>query len=454
MLTLPPALLLSLALAGPAAEPSRAAAQQAAAAQTPPPPAAAGPERTVDDAVADVENLRGWTFKHPVKRERTSVDDAKRDLERNLERSLPPERRALTTAFLTTAGFIPPGLDIEATLLSLLAQQVAGYYDPETSTLHVVQRAVPVPPFVERIVLVHELTHALDDQYADIRELTEPDQDRTEDMDVVLTSLVEGSATALMLQDMLRAQAAGQVNPSELLQYAAEEMERAKVFEGLPRYFSALFGSYLVGAGFLAQGEVAAILKLPDNRAIGQRFLTARKALPRSSEQLLHPEKYWDEARRDDPTPIDDGVVERWLAAPGRWVVHRDTIGELLTSVLTRPRDSKVSIEQLQTLAAWTNPAAAGWDGDRFFLLASGADAPEARRTLAGARGVWVTTWDSATDRDEFVAALAAGAVPAGTVAVPFGGTHAAVFFGVAATEREALAATLPKAGEGFFKQP
>jgi hypothetical protein len=146
--------------------------------------------------------------------------------------------------------------------------------------------------------------------------------------------------------------------------------------------------------------------------------------------------------------------VERWLAAPGRWVVHRDTIGELLTSVLTRPRDSKVSIEQLQTLAAWTNPAAAGWDGDRFFLLASGADAPEARRTLAGARGVWVTTWDSATDRDEFVAALAAGAVPAGTVAVPFGGTHAAVFFGVAATEREALAATLPKAGEGFFKQP
>lgn len=414
-------------------------------------PAPAAAERTVDEVVAEVENLRGWTFKHPVKRERTSIDAAKRDLRRNLERTLPTERRALTRAFLATAGFIPAGLDIEATLLSLLEQQVAGYYEPETSTLHLVQRSQRMPAFVERIVLVHELTHALDDQHADIRTLTAPDGDRTEDMDIVLTSLVEGSATSLMLQHMMRAQAAGQVNPAELMQYAAEEMERAKVFEALPRYFSALFGSYLVGAGFLAQGELAAILTLPDNRVIGERFLAARRSLPLSSEQMLHPEKYWDAARRDDPTGIDDAAVERWLTGPDRWVVHRDTLGELLIAVLTRTRDSKVSVEQLQALTSWTNPAAAGWDGDRFFLLASGRDANEAQRTLSGARGVWITTWDTPGDRSEFQAALATGSVPPGTAVVPFGSVHAAVFFGVPDGEREALARDLVTAGERFF---
>ena len=455
MATLP--LLLSLILSAspacPLADPGEPVCTQAPSPQVQQ-PAAPVPtaERTIDEVVAEVENLRGWTFKRPVTRERTSIEDAKRDLKRNLERTLPAERRAVTRAFLATAGFVPPGLDIEATLLSLLEQQVAGYYQPDTATLHLVQRPQRMPAFVERIVLVHELTHALDDQYADIRTLTDPAGDRTEDMDIVLTSLVEGSATSLMLQHMMRAQAAGQVNPAELMQYAAEEMERAKVFEALPRYFSALFGSYLVGAGFLAQGELSAILTLPDNKVIGERFLAARRALPLSSEQMLHPEKYWDAARRDAPTTIDDVAVERWLAGSNRWVVHRDTLGELLTAVLTRARDSKVKVDQLQSLASWTSPAASGWDGDRFFLLASGTDAADARRTLAGVRGVWITTWDSARDRDEFQAALAAGSVPQGTAVVPFGPAHAAVFFGVDAREREALVRELPRAGEGFFR--
>ncbi|HSK08820.1 MAG TPA: hypothetical protein VK911_04545, partial [Vicinamibacterales bacterium] len=429
--------------------------------QAPPPPpsqtqeapATQAVERTVDEVAAEVEHLRGWTFKRPVARVRTTVEQAKEDIRRNLEKALPRDRRALNTAFLSTAGFVPADLDVEATLLTLLEQQVAGYYQPETATLHLVQRANKVPEFVERIVLVHELTHALDDQHADIRTLTEQEEPRTADMDIVVTAVVEGSATSLMLQHMVRAQAAGRVNPAELMAYAAEEMERAKVFESLPRYFSAMFGSYLVGAGFLAQGEVGAILKMPDNRVIGERFLAARRALPLSSEQLLHPEKYWDPLRRDDPSVIDDAAVERWLAGANRWVVHRDTIGELLTAVLTTPRTAKMTMAQLQSLAAWTNGAAAGWDGDRFFLLASGADAAEAARTLNGVRGVWLTTWDSGKDRDEFQAALAEAAVPAGTTVVPLGATEAVVFFGVADAEREALVRELPKEGAGFVRQ-
>ena len=423
-----------------------------ASAQPPPPsrpPATTDAlDKLVDEVAAEVEKLRGWTFKRPVKRQRTSLEEARRDLQRNLEKALPTNRRDTLAVFLTTAGFLPPGQDFSKTILSLLEQQVAGYYEPETGTLHIVERQVAMPPFIERMVLAHELTHALDDQYADLASLTGKPGERTEDMDLVVTSLAEGSATALMLQHMIRAQAAGKVDAAQLLQYVGQEMERAKIFERLPRYFSAMFGSYVIGAAFLAAGDVGAVLQLPDNRVIGERFLAARRALPASSEQILHPEKYWDAAKKDEPVVIDDAAVEKWLRQPGRAIVHRDTLGELLTAVLTQPRDGLPGLAQMQSAAAWTNPGAAGWDGDRFYLLASGASAEEAQRTLANPKGVWVTAWDSAADRDEFAAALAKGSPPANYALSPAGEAGAIVFIGFEEAEREALLARL-----GDFKQ-
>ncbi|RPJ70771.1 MAG: hypothetical protein EHM24_14515 [Acidobacteria bacterium] len=345
--------------------------------------------------------------------------------------------------FLTTAGFLPPGQDFSKTVLSLLEQQVAGYYEPETETLHIVERQGSMPAFIERMVLAHELTHALDDQYGDLRSLTGR-TDRTEDMDLVVTSLAEGSATALMLQHMVREQAAGRVDAGQLMQYVAQEMERAKVFEQLPRYFSAMFGSYIVGAAFLAGGDVGAVLTMPDNRLIGERFLTARRMLPASSEQLLHPEKYWNAGKKDAPVIVDDAAVEKWLGGPGRWVVHRDTIGELLTAVLTQPRDAAPGLAQLQAVAAWTNGGASGWGGDRFFLLAGGSTAAEAQRSLKDPKGVWVTTWDTRADRDEFGVALVKGSPPAGYSLAPVGDTGAIVFVGFDKTERDSLLARLP----------
>ena len=56
----------------------------------------------------------------------------------------------------------------------MLDQQVAGYYEPATRTLRLVDRPDPMPPFVERMILAHELTHALDDQYIDLADLMKP----------------------------------------------------------------------------------------------------------------------------------------------------------------------------------------------------------------------------------------------------------------------------------------
>jgi hypothetical protein len=160
--------------------------------------------------------------------------------------------------------------------------------------------------------------------------------------------------------------------------------------------------------------------------------------MPRSGEQLLHPEKYWDPARRDEPIVIDDKAMTLWLSKPGRHIVHRDTLGELLTAILTGPRDGQRNLMQMQSASAWTNDGATGWGGDRFYLLADrlGADV---LKTTKGLHGVWVTTWDTPRDRDKFLAALDNGSPPPNSVAVPVGTQSAIVFIAIAESERASL---------------
>jgi hypothetical protein len=393
--------------------------------------------RMADEVAKEVEQLRGWTFKRPVKKERINVQQARADVRRMLLANDTSDRRARVQAFLRIVGLIPADCDLIDTSLALLDQQVAGYYEPATRTLRLVDRATPTPPFVERMILAHELTHALDDQYIDLADLIKP-AGGNQDTDFVATALEEGSATALMLHQMSAAQRSGRFGFAELAQYMTEELARAKTLEQLPRYFSAMFASYIVGAGFLAKGELDTLLTQPDNRAVGDALLQARRQLPRSSEQMLHSEKYWDPARRDEPVIFDDRAIDRWLSKSGRHVLHRDTVGELLTSLLTAPRDASRDLASLQAVSAWTNAGAAGWGGDRFYLLAD-QNSPAVLQMTKALQGVWVSAWDTPKDRDEFLGFLEKGSPAPNSVAVPVGHQLAVVFVSISQAEREAL---------------
>jgi hypothetical protein len=115
---------------------SAAAAHQGASASAP----ARGDAllRLADDVAKEVEQLRGWTFKRPVKKERISLIRAKEDIRRMLLTGDTSERRARVQAFLRVAGLIPHDCDLVQTSLTVLDQQVAGYYEPATRTLRLV----------------------------------------------------------------------------------------------------------------------------------------------------------------------------------------------------------------------------------------------------------------------------------------------------------------------------
>jgi hypothetical protein len=432
-----------VAAAPGATKPAPAATRPAATA--PAAPAAATDLIQVADEVAkDVESLRGWKFKQPVKKQLVTEEQARAWLEKEIEKQAPPALLARKQAFLRMIGLLPPDCDLKKTLVTLLQGQIAGYYDPEAKTLSLVKRdSVPRSGFVERIMLSHELTHALDDQYADLTKLVKDHGGKSEDGDLVVASVFEGSATAEMMRYTPRLLMSGQFDPSELLQYSQAEEGRNRTFLEAPRYFSVMLATYMCGMNFLARGNFTSLLL--GEKDVGDDFLAAAKNPPRSTKQILHPEKYWESAKRDEPVLVADDDVKKMLAGGGRFVVHTDTLGEMLCAILASPKDAKPDVMSMAMASYWTNPAATGWGGDRFYLLAAGSGADDAAKSLKDLRGLWITLWDTAQDRDEFLQAFEQSTPSAARTAMKWGSQGAVFFFNFTDAERKDIEAKLQR---------
>jgi len=205
-----------------------------------------------DEVAKEVEALRGWTFKQPIEKRFCTPQDAMAYVKKQVAEQVPPERIRKIQAFLRTVGLLPPTCDLKKTLLGLLEEQVGGYYDADTKALYLVTRDEKLPELVVRIMLAHELTHALDDQHIGLEKFLKSLIGKTEDLDLVAASVAEGSATSLMTQYMARAQLSGRFNLAELQGYAASEVERSNIFTSAPRYFSTILATYFCGMQFMA----------------------------------------------------------------------------------------------------------------------------------------------------------------------------------------------------------
>jgi hypothetical protein len=373
----------------------------------------------VDTIAAEVEALRGWSFKTRVETEVNTEEELRAFLLEKLEEEYPGTRMEDTETFLVTIGALANETDLAATITKVLLNQVGGFYDPARGAFFMIEReGVDYGPAVEGMLLAHELTHALDDQYVDLDSLLHA-RERTEDGEFVVGCLVEGSATALMTRYMTQAQMSGKMTMADLTSLMESESERSAIFLESPRYFQTMLAQYTCGMMFLYKGNLLGLMGATPGNTEGEAFLAALADPPRSSEQILHPEKYWNPATRDDPVTFDDDAVETLLAPLGVEIAAVNTAGEILTAVATTPPGTELDMMASSAPGYWTNEAATGWDGDRFYLLR------DAGGDEAGA--VWITVWDTPADRDEFVATYEA-TVAGGMGTTWLAGERVAVF--------------------------
>ncbi len=330
----------------------------------------AAPAAAPVDVIADrVEALRKLEFDRLPEAVEVTPEQARREGLDSLDRDYPAARRRADESVYRLLGLIEPDADLRELGADLFGEGVAGYYDPRDGRLRVVEGAGTGTRVLEEMILSHELTHALEDQRFGLS--TAPS---TDDRTLARQALYEGSATALMY---------GYVGEY----FSAEETLGgllSSAFEDtgdLPPFIQAqVLFAYVGGERFVSDLLRRGGWGLVD---------TAYEVRPPSStEQILHPQAYFD---ADEPKPVR---IPRVLG--GDWErAHAGVWGEL----------------QTRELLGGSTSAAAGWGGDRYELWRSGDDEALVMR--------W--RWDTPRDEAEFAARLRD--VMVGRVVVRRGGT-------------------------------
>lgn len=318
----------------------------------------------------------GMELTRPIRAERRTREELESYLRYKLDQELPPAEAEVRTRSYALLGMVPQELDLRGLLLSVYTEQVAGFYDPDSTALFVMDDMA-----VELLetVLVHELVHAVQDQTVDLDSLTA--KERGNDRQVAAQSAIEGHATLVMLEHMAEGLRGEPVDLSALPDFsqsirpALEAMrDQYPVLASAPAIIQeSLLFPYVEGASFVAASW----------QASGGRPPPFWDLLPQSTEQVLNPE--WAA-----PNQVDAPTELLLSAGEAMEVAYENTLGQMEVGVF------------LETLLGDGHRGLAqGWDGDRFLLL---------KATGNGAGGlVWASVWDSEGQRDAFVSALQGG---------------------------------------------
>ena len=311
-----------------------------------------------------VERAVGLLFKEPPAVELRSRAQVRAYLSAKLDTELPPPLLdGLGTAY-RLFGMLPDSVDLRSLLLALYTEQVIGYYDPDSAALYVVQGADKAS---QRMILAHELVHALQAQYLRVDSLIAPT--RANDARTAAQAVLEGQATLASLSILMPGRDFDAIPDfwETYRQSLKQQQATMPIFNSAPLLIrEGIVFPYLEGAEFVRWF----IRSFPDTLPFGRH-------MPQSTEQILHPDRYH---AGDVPVPLQ-------LADGGPAPLHTDVLGEF---------ESRILLTELTGSEAVAVAATLGWGGDRYAVY----------RTDDGDALVWWAVWDDETAASRFAGAL------------------------------------------------
>jgi hypothetical protein len=309
--------------------------------------------------------IRELPILRPVKSGAQTRAEIERMIIKNQREQTTPAEMHATELVLKKLGLVPAEFQYAPFIVKLLTEQVAGYYDPHVQRFYL---ADWIELEGQKPVMAHELAHALQDQHFNLRRFEKwPKGDS--DAELAVHSLIEGDATLAMTLYMAK-------NPMVALAFVrslAVSNTTSEQFKQAPRALrETLLFPYEQGSEWASR-----VYKRGGWSLVSASF----KKLPQSTEQIIHPEKYFG---YETPLKIDLPDLKNSFG-PGWKKIDVDVNGEwsfylILDQFLKTPSDSK--------------RAAAGWAGDRYAFY----EGPKAGDGLL----VQMTAWDTEADAREF----------------------------------------------------
>ncbi len=301
--------------------------------------------RQIESILAELAEISGLPPRKPVQYDLISRAGLRRFLEQRVREESKPEEIRAEELTLKKFGFVPADFDLKKTVVELLTEQAAAFYDFRRKKLFVLESASEA---LQQMALVHELAHALADQHFNLEKFI--DRARTsDDMAAARLAVMEGQATWLMSEFLARRTGQSLRTSPEVLQFmsqsAAISAGQFPVFDGAPLYLrESLLFPYSKGMLF----QHAVIEKYGK-----QGFTVVFRDPPATTQQVLHPESYFE--RKEPSAPL----LPRLATERQYRELTAGTIGELDHWILLR---QYASDEVAETLAPQ-------WRGGRYRLL-------------------------------------------------------------------------------------
>ena len=275
---------------------------------------------------------------------RHSREEIHRYISARLKESVTPQKMRAQELALKKFGLLPAGFELENFMVKLLTEQATAYYDPHRKEFFV---ADWTPLDLLRPAIVHELTHALQDQQVGLKDFLLKEE-LNQDEQTARSAVVEGGGVLAMMEYMLSATGMKKellAKMGELVASAtAAELKKFPVFSEAPLYLrEGLLFPYTAGMQYMSrlvekQGKSA--------------YRAALKNPPRSTAEVLHP-------GRAAPQPSGDLRPPEVSPLPsGYALLDSDVLGEFDVRILLKQHAGEETAQKV----------ASAWRGLRYAL--------------------------------------------------------------------------------------
>jgi hypothetical protein len=231
----------------------------------------------VDDLLKFSSQETGLPIKSAVKRQLTTRAEVESYLNEKFNDDEGAKRLQQSEIVLKKFGLLDRDFELKPFLLALLKEQIEAYYDSKTKTVNLLDW---IDIEEQKPVLAHELTHALQDQHIDLEKWGDQTPSEVslnasgdlehlakDEMDTAREAVVEGQATAVMMDYILKPMGKSLVKDPEVMDFVKQQMaasDSSPVLARAPLLLSeSLIFPYREGLSFeqdvwMDQGQAAA----------------------------------------------------------------------------------------------------------------------------------------------------------------------------------------------------
>src|SRR6202162_3656244 len=317
-------------------------------------PAVASPDATksvaaveftaaADEVLTQMSQIIGLTLRTPVKKTLRSREEIRAYVISEMNEDKEPAERYASARSAEAFGLLPKGFDIDSFMVDLLTEQIAGLYDPKAHEFYI---ADWIPLADQKMVMAHELTHALEDQHFQIETWVKAARPN-DDGELAREAVLEGSAMAAMIDYLLNESGRSlkdlpDIDPSVLV----GDMGATPALKKAPPFLKdALVFPYFAGLTFSAD-----LLKTNGWKDLPVVFSKP----PISTQQIMHPALY-----HSGKTPSTENLPDVGKLLGPDWTrLEENVMGEFGWKEVLK---QFLGEDRAKILAA-------AWDGDRYVV--------------------------------------------------------------------------------------